>query len=454
MAEEGTLSYGYPEYQFSRSPELVHRSGLSKNDDLGRNFPRTAKWCPDGSVALVQCENRSFQFIEFPSNIVTPGQSEQREIDATAEAPTTHSPSSGRTIEQAAPILDYAWYPSASRFTPVSYCFVASVRECPVKLLDAVDGRLRASYKIVDHRERHIAPHCLAFNLFGNKLYCGFEDAIEVFDVACPGEGSRIYTTPSKQTKSGLKGIISALAFCPSYDSASYFAAGTLNPSSSYSSNIAIFTEDTDGTPVGFVSTDRSGTGMRAAVTQLQFNPTRPHILYASFRRHDCIYSWDLRGDMSCPVDVYGYGDTTGASRPTRDMTNQKLRFDVDPSGQWLSTGDHHGKVSIFDVKEKDTISDTFTTTEDAPILKFHAHDDAVGSVGFHPSQPLLLSVSGSRHFHHDHESLASHKPRHYDSDSSSGSDEDSDDDSSERRKRSVPRPFPIDASIRLWDFK
>ena len=46
---------------------------------------------------------------------------------------------------QSAPILDYAWYPSATVRDPASFCFVASVRECPVKLLDASDGRVQFS---------------------------------------------------------------------------------------------------------------------------------------------------------------------------------------------------------------------------------------------------------------------------------------------------------------------
>jgi hypothetical protein len=37
---------------------------------------------------------------------------------------------------QAAPVLDFVWYPTASPRNPASFCFVASVRECPVKLLD------------------------------------------------------------------------------------------------------------------------------------------------------------------------------------------------------------------------------------------------------------------------------------------------------------------------------
>ena len=95
---------------------------------------------------------------------------------------------SARSFCQPAPILDFIWYPMATPLDPASFCLVASVRECPVKLLDASDGRvrflifyypwfdrynivqLRASYRIIDHRERQIAPHSLVFNLTAQKL--------------------------------------------------------------------------------------------------------------------------------------------------------------------------------------------------------------------------------------------------------------------------------------------
>jgi hypothetical protein len=38
------------------------------------------------------------------------------------------------------------------------------------------------------------------------RLYCGFEGAIEVFDLDYPGEGTRLLTTPSKKSRDGLKG--------------------------------------------------------------------------------------------------------------------------------------------------------------------------------------------------------------------------------------------------------
>ncbi|EEB99742.1 hypothetical protein MPER_00504, partial [Moniliophthora perniciosa FA553] len=137
-----------------------------------------------------------------------------------------------------------------------------------------------------NHRERFIAPHSLSFNLYGTRLYCGFEDAIEVFDVGQPGEGTRLPTTPSKKSKDGLK------AFCPSYTS-DYYAAGSLSQTGS---NIALFSETQGEIPVMFL-----GGGAKAGVTQLQFNPMQPHLLYASYRRRNEIYCWDLRGSVDMP---------------------------------------------------------------------------------------------------------------------------------------------------------
>lgn len=60
-------------------------------------------------------------------------------LDSAPEVPRT---SLMPRTRQAAPIVDFAWYPTATRRDPASFCFVASVRECPVKLIDASDGRV------------------------------------------------------------------------------------------------------------------------------------------------------------------------------------------------------------------------------------------------------------------------------------------------------------------------
>jgi telomerase Cajal body protein 1 len=57
-----------------------------------------------------------------------------------------------------------------------------------------------------------------------------------------------------------------------------------------------------------------------------------PHILYAAYRRHSAVYSWDLRANVDTPICIYRGTNPEG-------RTNQKMRFDIDPSGRWMSTG-------------------------------------------------------------------------------------------------------------------
>lgn len=98
---------------------------------------------------------------------------------------------------------------------------------------------------------------------------------------------------------------------------------------------------------------------------------------------------------------------------------------------------------------------------------------DAIGSVSFHPIHPLVLSVSGSRHFDTEypwrHERHASSFEAHpdatstYSSDSSDEDSEDSKEDgldesrtgvqNSIRRRRQRPHPVPWDDSMRVWSF-
>ncbi|KAA1476466.1 WD40 repeat-like protein [Dentipellis sp. KUC8613] len=442
-----TTTWTPPVYNTSKPPALAHTTSLSPDDKFPHNFARTVKWCPDGSVALAQCENRSFQYLDLPPELV------DLTLSQTTEAPLFTPPKS-RTIPQAGPILDFVWYPRATPHDPASFCFVASVRESPVRLLDASDGRLRASYKIVDHRERQIAPHSLAFNNTAQKLYCGFEGAIEVFDLTCPGEGTRLLTTPSRKSRDGLKGLISALTFCPSYDpSYSLFAAGSLNRSSSTSSNIALFSEDTGEKPVGWIG------DVQASVMQLAFNPMKPHILYGSFRRRDEIYSWDIRGNTMIPIQIFRRNSIQG-----RLDSNQKLRFDIDICGNWMAVGDHNGDISVFNLQDgasEAVPAEDEYESEKVPTLKFHAHDDAVGSVAFHPLRPLLLSGSGSRHFSlgDDDEDPSERRDVLHDSNPSSGEDSDASGDEGRKdifvkRRLRRPEPHVQDSSVELWDFQ
>jgi hypothetical protein len=50
-----------------------------------------------------------------------------------------------RAFPQPDAIYSYAWYPSASVNQPATFCFLVAVRDGPLRLVDAADGRVRLS---------------------------------------------------------------------------------------------------------------------------------------------------------------------------------------------------------------------------------------------------------------------------------------------------------------------
>ncbi|KAJ3478239.1 hypothetical protein NLI96_g9896 [Meripilus lineatus] len=173
------------------------------------------------------------------------------------------------------------------------------------------------------------------------------------------------------------------------------------------------------------------------------FNPTQPHLL-----------------DVNVPITTLSLRTSRtpseGASTPMKQAeTNQKTKFDIDVSGKWLAKGDQDGQISAFDLTSE---AGHHILTGVEPDLIFQAHEDAIGSVGFHPIRPLLLSVSGSRHFHGDHDSS--------DSTDSEGEHEDLQTNVQENqtaepcvRPRAIRNPLgrigftSHDNSAKLWDF-
>jgi len=172
----------------------------------------------------------------------------------------------------------------------------------------------------------------MAFSLDGRELYCGFDTAIEVFEVARPGhEGERIRTSPNRSSKLGQKGIVSALAFAPDYSGV--LAAG------SFAGTIGLYDTTTAGCPL--VKLLRSKTEANGVI-KVAFHPAS-HLLYSASRLSDAIEVWDLRNWGKRPGRLARKG-----------KTNQRLGFDVDPSGEWLVAGDQDGQLSCFSAEYDD----------------------------------------------------------------------------------------------------
>lgn len=175
---------------------------------------------------------------------------------------------------------------------PATCCFLVSTRDHPITLHDAFTGKVRCSYSATDHLDQIVAPNCLAFNLDGSKLvfrlkdafwilslthpalcvvriYCGFDNAIRIFDTLTPGRDfDLLSTTPSRRSREGQKGLISCIAFNP--DRSGLYAAG------SFSKTIGLYDEKQEN--VLFTLKGHTG-GLTHVVTLFPF----PSISFFSF---------------------------------------------------------------------------------------------------------------------------------------------------------------------------
>jgi hypothetical protein len=81
---------------------------------------------------------------------------------------------------------------------------------------------------------------------------------------------------------------------------------------------------------------------------------------------------------------------------------------------------------------------------------------DAIGSVSFHPLHPLLLSVSGSRHFTLPSSNATSESEDSDEADKFSGDEErpgQTGGANSVRKELRGPGPYTLDSSVKIWGF-
>ncbi|GAA5953422.1 hypothetical protein JCM10213_003079 [Rhodosporidiobolus nylandii] len=311
---------------FSQPPARVASAGAPNSSAKPTDaFFRDASICPDGSCVLAAAEDRSLSLFPLPSDLSPTSPSEPPSL----EPHWTHTPPDS--------LLSTAWYPGASIADPSMFAFAVGVKDHPVHLLDGYSKRVRASYPIVDHVERFVAPHSMEFSADGTSLYCGFENAIEIFDVSVPGAaGFRLPTIATRSSRSGQKGIISCLAISPPSSSAgSFLAAG------SYGSGGAVGLYDPSA-PAKAALFSLLQPSQKGGVTQVAFNPEAPHLLFGASRQSSAIDVWDLRNT---------HETVSGGRMKRQGRTNQRLGFSIDPTGAWLAAGDQTGDLSVFNAQ-------------------------------------------------------------------------------------------------------
>ncbi|GAA6050921.1 hypothetical protein NBRC10513_000853 [Rhodotorula toruloides] len=352
-----------PDLSLSSPPGFLAGSPCPNSSERTSDaFFRDVQLCPDGSCLLATAEDRSLSLFPLTDEQVAP---EPSTSSATLSPVWTHSPPDS--------LISSAWYPGASSADPAMFTFAVGVKDHPVHLLDGNDRRVRASYPIVDHTERFVAPHSMAFSPDGSRLCCGFENAFEIFDVSQPGaEGYRLHTTPTRSSRQGQKGIISSLAFSPPDSSSnSLLAAG------SFSGSVGLY-DISSPTPL----THLLQPSQHGGVTKLLFHPLSPHLLFVASRQSTHLDVWDLRNTSR----------TSSSGKLSRKgRTNQRLGFDIDPSGTWLAAGDQDGNLSVFSAQP---LPDQLE-----PVTTFSLSSEPISTALFHPFALLLITTSGARKF-------------------------------------------------------
>ncbi|KAH9819500.1 WD40-repeat-containing domain protein [Melampsora americana] len=312
----------------------------------------------DGSTIITEAEDRVIRLFDCPPAAEIESSDDPQEV-------LPEEWTSRKEITAADAVLSTCWFPHSRSDDPARYCFATAVKDHPIHLLDATDGRLRASYPLVDHREQMVAPHSMLFSQDGTSLYASHECAIEIFDISRPGcPGERYKTSPTRRSRDGQKGIISTLAADPTHTG--LLAAG------SFSGQIGIY--DTLASELSpqmiFHSAEHTG------ITQVKFHLLNERVLFTASRRSNSIECWDLRYAAACFHTFHRPGHT-----------NQRLSFDIDYSGFNLATGAQDGKIRVYRLDHLDS----------EPVLKMTLHSDVIGSVAFSPAGCSIVSCSGSR---------------------------------------------------------
>ncbi|CAM9672719.1 unnamed protein product [Scytosiphon promiscuus] len=357
-------------------PLCVARNAFNSRQDVAlglptaNNFVKGASFSPDGTCLLTSSDDAVLRVFEVPGHAL---RGDKQERDSGSVDGTTN-PANGDAAEEWSPCLysvegetiyDFAWYPHMSSAEPATSVFVSTSRDHPLHMWDAFTGNLRATYRAYDHLDEVVAANSVCFNTTGDKIFAGYNRMIRVFDVSQPGRSFEARPTcKTRKSKTGQRGIISALAFCPETSGGGLFAAG------SYAKTIFLYSENSRGRAVAELGMPSMG-----GVTHLKFAPDG-RLLFSGSRKDTDIVCWDIRRTKEALYTL-----------PRQVDTNQRIGFDVDPSGRYLATGSTERQALVYDIQTRMLVG----SLENQP--------DAVGSVCFHPHAALLSVCTGQRHF-------------------------------------------------------
>ncbi|KAF4524760.1 hypothetical protein B566_EDAN016548 [Ephemera danica] len=277
-------------------------------EDSMATFTKGCKWAPDGTCILTNSDDHMLRIFNLPESIYGVSSWDIATNKLPSDLDQAVSCREGGTI------YDFCWYPGMTSLEPLTCCIASCSRKSPVHLWDAFNGSLRASYSPYNQYDEVEAAHSVAFSADGQKLYCGSENVMRIFDLAKPGRQceKRNLKCSSLMPQERQAGIVSCIATNPTEQK--IYAVG------SYQKTLGIYGEP-DGALLCLLKAHVGG------VTHIQFSPDGTK-LFSGGRKDPEIFCWDLR----CPGKFL-----TSYQRTV--LTNQRIYFDISGNGKYLVSG-------------------------------------------------------------------------------------------------------------------
>ncbi|KAG5513855.1 hypothetical protein PMAC_000477 [Pneumocystis sp. 'macacae'] len=322
----------------SESPNSSELKGSEFNYSIELNFVKQIQWSPDGTCLLSSSTDNIMRTFIISNNIL-----EQNEISKLRYFSFTRFAES---------VYSYLWYSKM--------ILNVSVRDHPIHLYNALFSTLKASYPLIDHCERFIAPNSLIFSLDGTRFIAGANNMLSIHALNMYGYGPiSIFRTTRRNSSFSLsypvqKGIISSLCL----NNHKLLAAGTFN------ATVGIYSNEGEGDIVSLFNVGDGG------VTQVLW--LDDYKLLVVSRKSEKMSIWDIR-TFSC-IKTLG---------PRFAMTQQRMTVDI--WNDYIIAGNIDGIVRIWN--------------DDKIVLEWKAYNDVVTSSVVHPSYPLVATSSGSRKY-------------------------------------------------------
>jgi WD40 repeat protein len=349
--------------------QIVQAKKVFQEDSkIRNNFLKHAKWSPDATCILTNSEDNILRLFEIPTNIqerMTKAQSSKPDDAETTDA--------GMAIEEemeavlgvghGGTVYDFGWYPHMNSNDPATCCFASTSCDHPVHLWDAFTGKQRATYRAYNQMDEIVAAISLAFSPGGDKIFCGYNNAIRIFSTAVPGR--QFQTINTKQL--GFRGIISCLAF----SNGGGRGGDGLLVAGSYTrqTSLALF-DAHNGHLVNVLENAHFG-----GVTQVQFSGNGIHF-FSGARKDGDIIGWDAR-----------YLGAEMFRMKRKVNTNQHIHFDLDPTAKFLVTPSQDQKILIYSAEDGSLITEYPTSPYN------------INTVSLHPWLPVIATASGQRKY-------------------------------------------------------